>query len=133
MWGGVLTTAGNLVVYGTLSNGTDAAQNPTVKILNSQTGALLWSTALECNTVGSPMSFIGADGHQRIAIFTGTGSTGNAGTGQCPFIQQYNPVGRPPGRETAKTSTWLGQEQKIPATAATSTAETGYLHVFKLP
>jgi alcohol dehydrogenase (cytochrome c) len=133
LWGGVLTTAGNLVVYGTLSNGTDAAQNPTVKILNSQTGALLWSTALECNTVGSPMSFIGADGHQRIAIFTGTGSTGNAGTGQCPFIQQYNPVGRPPGRETAKTSTWLGQEQKIPATAATSTAETGYLHVFKLP
>ncbi len=133
LWSGVLTTAGNLVVYGTLSNGSDTPSTPTVKVVNASNGALVWSIALECNTVGSPMSFTGADGHQRIAIFTGTGSTGNAGTGQCPLLQQYNPAKVPPQRETAKTSTWLGQEQKVPATAFASAATSGYVHVFKLP
>ena len=133
LWSGVLTTAGNLVVYGTLSNGTDTNNTPTVKILNAKTGALLWSTALECNTVGSPMSFTGADGHQRIAIFTGTGSTGNAGTGACPNLNPYNPAKVVPQRDTSLTSTWLHQELKVPKTAFTETATSGYVHVFKLP
>jgi alcohol dehydrogenase (cytochrome c) len=128
LYSGVLSTAGNLVVYGTLSNGTDAAQTPTVKIVNATTGALLWSTVLECNTVGNPMAFVGADGHERIATFTGTGSTGAQGTGKCPNINIYNPT----QYDTAKTQTWLGEKRKV-ANPGAATAKTGYVHVWKLP
>jgi alcohol dehydrogenase (cytochrome c) len=128
LWSGVLSTAGNLVMYGTLSNGTDAAKTPTVKILNATTGALLWSAALECNSVGNPMTFIGADGHQRIATFTGVGETGNSGTGKCPNIEQFNPV----KFSSAKTMTWLHEEKPV-AHPGTNTATTGFVHVWKLP
>ncbi len=135
LWSGVLSTAGNLVVYGTLSNGTDAANTPTVKIVNATTGALLWSTALECNTVGNPMAFIGADGHERIATFTGTGGTGNSGTGKCPNLTIYTPHNSgisKPVFDTAKTITWLGTEREVKHPGV-NTATTGYVHVWKLP
>jgi PQQ-dependent dehydrogenase (methanol/ethanol family) len=128
LWSGVLSTAGNLVVYGTLSNGTDAAKTPTVKIVNATTGALLWSTILECNTVGNPMAFIGADGHERIATFTGTGGTGASGTGKCPNLTIFHP-----GKyDNSKTMTWLGEEKKVMHPGA-STVTSGYVHVWKLP
>jgi hypothetical protein len=128
-----MTTAGNLVMYGTLSDGSDNPSTPTVKILNATTGDLVWSTKLECNTVGSPMSFTGADGHQRIAIFTGTGSTGNAGTGACPNLTIFDPAKVPPQRDKSTTSTWLHQQMAVPPTAFTNAATSGYVHVFKLP
>ncbi len=128
LWSGVMTTAGNLVMYGTLSNGTDNPQSPTLKILNATTGALLWSTALECNSVGNPMTFVAPDGHQRIATFTGTGGTGAEGTGKCPNIEQFNPA----RFDQSKTMTWMHQEIPVKNPGA-QTPTTGYIHVFKLP
>jgi lanthanide-dependent methanol dehydrogenase len=128
LYSGVLATAGNLVMYGTLSNGTDNPSTPTVKIVNASTGALLWSAILECNSVGNPMTFIGADGHQRIATFTGTGSTGGQGTGKCPNKTIFNPIRFDP----SKTSTWLGETRPVMHPGA-ETATTGFVHVWKLP
>jgi alcohol dehydrogenase (cytochrome c) len=79
VYGGVLATAGNLIFYGTLDN--------TFKARNADTGALVFTTPLECSTVGSPISFTGADGHQRIAVFSGVGwlAGGFTATGKpCP-------------------------------------------------
>ncbi len=128
LWSGVMTTAGNLVMYGTLSNGSDSPSTPTVKILNATTGALLWSAALECGSVGNPMAFMGADGHERIATFTGVGATGNSGTGKCPNINIYNPH----KFDQSKTMTWLHEERQVKHPGI-NTATTGYVHVWKLP
>lgn len=64
-YAGVLATAGDLVFYGTLDN--------QFKARDALTGELLFTTSLECSTVGSPISFTGPDGKQRIAVFSGVG------------------------------------------------------------
>ena len=64
-YGGVLATAGDLIFYGTLDN--------KFKARDAVNGDLVFETTLECSTVGSPISFTGADGKQRIAVFSGVG------------------------------------------------------------
>ena len=79
VYGGVLATKGDLIFYGSLDN--------TFKARNADTGALVFTAPLECSTVGSPISFTGADGHQRIAVFSGVGwlAGGFTATGKpCP-------------------------------------------------
>jgi lanthanide-dependent methanol dehydrogenase len=65
VWSGVLATAGNLVFYGTLDRD--------FKAVNATTGAVVFQTRLESGIIGSPMTFIGADGKQRIAVYSGPG------------------------------------------------------------
>ncbi len=64
-YGGVLATAGDLIFYGTLDN--------QFKARDAVTGDLVFQTTLECSTVGSPISFKGADGKQRVAVYSGVG------------------------------------------------------------
>ena len=83
IYGGVLSTAGGLVFYGT--------QDKTFKAIDARPDTavngvpnVLWSAKMECSTVGNPIAFAGSDGKQRIAIFSGVGAlAGGFGGGAC--------------------------------------------------
>lgn len=57
-------------VYGTLDR--------QFKAVNAVTGAVLFQTQLESGIVGNPMTFIGPDGKQRVAIYSGPGGFAGA-------------------------------------------------------
>jgi alcohol dehydrogenase (cytochrome c) len=62
---GVLTTAGDLVFYGT----TDGW----FRALDARSGKVLWSQKLGSGIIGQPITYLGPDGHQYIAIYAGVG------------------------------------------------------------
>lgn len=62
---GALATAGNLVFYGTMEG--------VFKAVNAATGAVLFQTQLPSGIVGNPMTFLGPDGKQRVAVYSGVG------------------------------------------------------------
>ena len=68
IYGGVLSTAGDLVFYTTLD------PNNTFKALDASTGSEIWSASLECPSTGNPITWTGSDGHQRVAIYSGVGA-----------------------------------------------------------
>lgn len=65
VYSGVLATEGNVVFYGTLDR--------KFKAVDAQTGALLFEKAMPCGVTGNPITFLGPDGKQRVAIYTGLG------------------------------------------------------------
>ena len=65
VWSGTLATAGNVVFYGTLDR--------QFKAVDALTGAVLFQTQLESGIIGSPIAFTGADGKERIAVYSGPG------------------------------------------------------------
>ncbi len=62
--GGILATAGNLVVQGTAKGN--------IEIFKADTGEMIWSTAAQTGVVAAPMSYE-VDGDQYIAIAVGWG------------------------------------------------------------
>jgi alcohol dehydrogenase (cytochrome c) len=70
VWSGVLATAGDVVFYGTLDRN--------FKAVNARTGAVLFQTRLESGIIGHPMTFLGPDGKQRVAIYSGPGGWAGA-------------------------------------------------------
>jgi hypothetical protein len=72
-----LVTAGGLVFYGT-SDGW-------LKALDAGTGRLLWQHKVDDSTLGEPISYRGADGHQYIAVRTLPGFAGADGGGLVVF------------------------------------------------
>lgn len=96
IYSGVLATAGGLVFYGTLDRH--------FKALDAADGTLLFDAKLECPIVGSPISFKGRDGKQRVAVMSGVGwLAGGFAGGTCAT--------KPPGAAAAG----------------------GMVHVFRLP
>ena len=67
VWSGALATAGDVVFYGTMDR--------FFKAVDARTGAVLFRTELDSGIVGYPMTFMGADGRQRIAVYSGTGGS----------------------------------------------------------
>jgi len=65
VWSGTLATAGGLVFYGTLDGD--------FKAVDAKTGRVLWKTHFESGIVGNPMTYIGPDGKQYVAIYSGVG------------------------------------------------------------
>jgi PQQ-dependent dehydrogenase (methanol/ethanol family) len=65
IFSGVLATAGDVVFYGTMDNW--------FKAIDAQTGKELWKSKVASGIVGNPMTFMGPDGRQRIAIYSGVG------------------------------------------------------------
>jgi hypothetical protein len=65
VWSGALATAGDVVFYGTMDR--------FFKAVDARTGALLFQAELDSGIVGYPMAFMGADGRQRIAVYSGSG------------------------------------------------------------
>jgi len=85
IYAGTLTTAGGVVFYSTKA--------PALKAVDAKTGAPLFNAALQCNTVGNPISFAGADGKQRIAVFSDDKCAANSGgehpTGNGGWVHVY--------------------------------------------
>ncbi len=61
----VLTTAGDLVFYGTVEG--------TFKAVHARSGTLLWSKQLPSGIIGGPMTYRGPDGKQYVAVLSGIG------------------------------------------------------------
>lgn len=65
LFGGVLATGGNLVFYGTLDGW--------FRAVDARTGQILWQFKTSSGIVGEPMTFVGPDGKQYIAVYSGIG------------------------------------------------------------
>jgi lanthanide-dependent methanol dehydrogenase len=64
-WSGPLVTAGDVVFYGTMDRW--------FKALDARTGQLLWQFEAETGFIAPPMTFLGTDGRQYVAIVSGPG------------------------------------------------------------
>ena len=62
---GVLATASDLVFYGTVDGW--------FRAVNARTGDVLWSQKLGSGVIGQPISFLGPDGRQYVAVYAGVG------------------------------------------------------------
>ena len=84
MSGGVLSTAGGLVFFGT-SDGW-------VRCVNQKTGQVLWSFKMPSGVIGDPISFGGVGGRQFIGVISGIGGWAGIGLGQAmPIPSQPRP------------------------------------------
>ena len=68
IYSGVLTTGGDLVFYGTLDG--------TLRALDARTGSVLWEAKLGSGIIGGPMTYVGPDGKQYVAVLAGVGGIG---------------------------------------------------------
>jgi glucose dehydrogenase len=64
-WSGVLATGGGLVFYGTLDGW--------FKAVDAKSGKVLWQHKVGSGIIGAPMTFLGPDGKQYIATYSGVG------------------------------------------------------------
>jgi alcohol dehydrogenase (cytochrome c) len=70
VWSGTLATAGDVVFYGTMDGD--------FKAVNAANGQVLWKTHFNSGIVGNPMTYIGPDGKQYIAVYEGVGGWAGA-------------------------------------------------------
>ncbi|GBG15843.1 methanol dehydrogenase [Novimethylophilus kurashikiensis] len=83
LFSGTLATAGNVVFYGTLDR--------KFHVVDATTGAPLWTKDLECGVMGNPITYMGDDGKQRVAVYTGIGwLPGGFVGGPCPGENDAN-------------------------------------------
>ena len=81
VYSGVLATGGDVVFYGTMEGW--------FRALDAHTGKILWQTKLGSGIVGNPMTFIGPDGKQYVAIYSGVG--GWMGATALPSVSTDDP------------------------------------------
>ncbi|MEO8308801.1 MAG: PQQ-dependent dehydrogenase, methanol/ethanol family [Pseudomonadota bacterium] len=62
---GALATAGNVVFYGTVDGW--------FRAVDARNGKVLWSQKLGSGVIGAPMTYLGPDGRQYVAIYAGVG------------------------------------------------------------
>ena len=65
VWSGVVATGGDVVFYGTLDGWFKAA--------DARTGKVLWKFKVGSGVVGNPITFLGPDGRQYVAVYAGIG------------------------------------------------------------
>ncbi|HEY7443178.1 MAG TPA: PQQ-dependent dehydrogenase, methanol/ethanol family, partial [Vicinamibacterales bacterium] len=65
VWTGTLVTASDVVFYGTMDGW--------FKAVNAKSGAPLWKARLPSGSIGNPITFIGPDKKQYVAIYSGIG------------------------------------------------------------
>lgn len=65
VWSGALVTAGDVAFYGTLDGW--------FKAVNARTGAPLWQFKCGSGIVGQPITYVGPDGKQYVAVLSGVG------------------------------------------------------------
>jgi PQQ-dependent dehydrogenase (methanol/ethanol family) len=70
-WGGALATAGDVVFYGTMEGW--------LKAVNAKTGDLLWKFKTPSGIIGNPMTYVGPDGKQYVAVLSGVGGWSGIG------------------------------------------------------
>jgi len=81
-YGGTLNTAGGVVFYGTMEGW--------LKAVDSKTGKLLWEFKTPSGIIGNPMTYLGPDGKQYVAVLSGIG--GWAGIGVAAGIGAEDPT-----------------------------------------
>ena len=65
VWSGALATAGDVVFYGTLDGW--------FKAVDGSSGKVLWKFKVGSGVVGNPITYLGPDGKQYIAVYSGIG------------------------------------------------------------
>jgi PQQ-dependent dehydrogenase (methanol/ethanol family) len=65
VYSGVLATAGNVVFYGTMEGW--------FRAVDARTGKILWQFKTASGIVGDPITYLGPDGKQYVAIYAGIG------------------------------------------------------------
>jgi PQQ-dependent dehydrogenase (methanol/ethanol family) len=65
VYSGVLSTGGDVVFYGTLEGW--------FRAVNARTGEILWQYKTPSGIVGDPVTYLGPDGKQYVAIYSGIG------------------------------------------------------------
>jgi lanthanide-dependent methanol dehydrogenase len=70
VWSGALATAGDVVFFGTMDRW--------FKAVDARTGQLLWQFQTASGIIGQPVTFLGPDGKQYVAIFDGVGGWSGA-------------------------------------------------------
>jgi alcohol dehydrogenase (cytochrome c) len=70
VWSGVLATASDLVFYGTMDRW--------FKAVDATTGEVVFQKQLPSGIIGNPITFLGPDGKQRIAVWSGVGGWAGA-------------------------------------------------------
>ena len=65
VYSGVLATAGDIVFYGTMDG--------YFRAVDAGSGNVLWQMKLASGIIGNPMTFIGPDGKQYVAVYAGIG------------------------------------------------------------
>ncbi len=81
-WGGALATAGDVVFYGTMEGW--------LKAVNAKTGELLWKFKTPSGIIGNPMTYVGPDNKQYVAVLSGIG--GWSGIGVAAEIGAEDPT-----------------------------------------
>jgi len=102
---GALATAGDLVFYGTVDGW--------FRAVNAKTGEVLWSQKLGSGIIGAPMTYLGPDGRQYVAIYSGVGGAamvskampGFPARGSTLYVFSINGESLPNGAPTPTTTT----------------------------
>ena len=81
-YGGTMNTAGGVVFYGTMEGW--------LKAVDAKTGKELWQFKTPSGIIGSPMTYVGPDGKQYVAVLSGIG--GWAGIGVAAGIGAEDPT-----------------------------------------
>jgi len=70
-WGGALSTAGDVVFYGTMEGW--------LKAVDAKSGTVLWKFKTPSGIIGNPMTYRGPDGKQYVAVLSGVGGWSGIG------------------------------------------------------
>jgi PQQ-dependent dehydrogenase (methanol/ethanol family) len=70
VWSGALTTAGDLVFYGTMDGW--------FKAVDARSGKLLWQFKTGSGIIGQPIAYRAPDGHEYVAVLSGVGGWAGA-------------------------------------------------------
>src|SRR5690606_2462561 len=81
LYSGVLATAGDVVFYGTMDGW--------FRAVDARTGAQLWQFKTASGIIGNPMTYLGPDGKQYVAIYSGVG--GWMGAAAFPSLSADDP------------------------------------------
>jgi alcohol dehydrogenase (cytochrome c) len=81
LYGGVLATAGDVVFYGTMDGW--------FKALDARTGTELWKFHTSSGIIGNPITYLGPDGKQYVAVYSGIG--GWMGSPAFPTVSADDP------------------------------------------
>jgi PQQ-dependent dehydrogenase (methanol/ethanol family) len=70
-WGGALATGGDVVFYGTMEGW--------LKAVDAKSGSVLWKFKTPSGIIGNPMTYVGPDGKQYLAVLSGVGGWSGIG------------------------------------------------------
>jgi len=79
---GVLATAGGVVFYGTVDGW--------FRAVDAQSGEILWSQKLGSGVIAQPMTYLGPDGRQYVAVYTGVGGAAMISSAMSGFPPRGN-------------------------------------------